>query len=227
LLDRFINTHKVIKYNDLTRELAIINWGKYNLYKAGKPVIDCIKKELEEVKDKTLLWEVMNHIPNEDVVNEFSRVVYDTYHDTSTSSGEKEKEKEKEKQKEEEKENKIMAFDFYQSNFGMISGFIHENINYWIDQTSDELVVEAMKRTLLQNKRNFKYAEGILKNWISRNAKTLADVEAMDLEHEKDKVKPKQQKKNIHVSHEPTWMKNEPKSELTQGLKDLSWIDDL
>ena len=82
LLDRFINNHKLIKYNEETRELAIIHWGKYNLYKAGKPVIDCIKKELVEVKDKTLLAELMNHIPNESINNEFLRHV----HDTSTTS---------------------------------------------------------------------------------------------------------------------------------------------
>ncbi len=95
LLERFINTHKLVKYNEKTRELAIIHWGKYNLNKAGKPVIDCVKKELSEVKDKALLLEIMNHIPNESISNEFSRYV----HDTSTIRGQKEKEKEKEKEK--------------------------------------------------------------------------------------------------------------------------------
>ncbi|CRK80339.1 conserved phage C-terminal domain-containing protein [Neobacillus massiliamazoniensis] len=100
LLDRFINNHKIVKYNAETRELAILNWGKYNLNNTGKPVLDCIKKELTDVKDKTLLWEVMNQISNETVLNEFSQAVYDTYHDSSTTRGEKEKEKEEEKEEE-------------------------------------------------------------------------------------------------------------------------------
>lgn len=35
LLDRFENHHKLVKYNPETRELAIINWGKYNLNRGG------------------------------------------------------------------------------------------------------------------------------------------------------------------------------------------------
>ena len=33
LMDRFINNYKRIKYNNETREIAIKNWGKYNLNK--------------------------------------------------------------------------------------------------------------------------------------------------------------------------------------------------
>jgi uncharacterized phage protein (TIGR02220 family) len=105
LLDRFIKSHGLVKYNQDTRELAILNWGKYNLNKAGKPVVDCVKKELKEVKDTTLLHDIVKHIPNEDVLNEFLRYVDDTLHDSLTTSGqEEEKEKEEEKEEEEEKE---------------------------------------------------------------------------------------------------------------------------
>ncbi|MCC0752507.1 hypothetical protein KGF47_17445, partial [Clostridioides sp. ZZV13-5731] len=47
LMDRFINHHKCIKYNSDTREIAIKNWGKYNLTKGGKPIIDLLNKELK------------------------------------------------------------------------------------------------------------------------------------------------------------------------------------
>jgi hypothetical protein len=50
LMDRFIHHHKVIRYNSETRELAIKNWGKYNLQKGGKPIMDCIYSELKEVR---------------------------------------------------------------------------------------------------------------------------------------------------------------------------------
>ncbi len=51
LLNRFIQHHKVIRYNPETRELAIENWGKYNLQKGGKPVFS----ELKEVEDTSLI----------------------------------------------------------------------------------------------------------------------------------------------------------------------------
>lgn len=65
LMDRFINNHKIIKYNEETRELAIVNWGKYNLVRGGKPMVDCIKKELEEVKDLSLISVVGEYVANE------------------------------------------------------------------------------------------------------------------------------------------------------------------
>jgi DnaD/phage-associated family protein len=55
IMDRFIEHHELIRYNPKTREIAIKNWGKYNLHKAGKPVIDCILAEMKEVEDSTLL----------------------------------------------------------------------------------------------------------------------------------------------------------------------------
>ncbi|MGO1136233.1 conserved phage C-terminal domain-containing protein [Bacillus subtilis] len=99
LMDRFQNHHRLVVYNSDTREIAIIKWGKYNLNKAGKPMMDCIEKELQEVKDKTLIELVYPHIPNDAIRESFSRYVNDTYHDTLTSRGQKEKEKEKEKEK--------------------------------------------------------------------------------------------------------------------------------
>jgi DnaD/phage-associated family protein len=190
LLDRFINHHKVIKYNADTRELAILHWGKYNLNKAGKPVLDCIKKELEDIKDKTLLWEIMNHIPNEVVVKEFSRVVYDTYHESSTSRGqeeeqeqEEEEEKEEEQEEQQQKRNFVVADDFYQQNFGTLNPFIGESIKEWVKDLSEEIVIEAMKRALAQQKK-WSYAEGILRNWSNQNVRSLADIQALDKEFE-------------------------------------------
>jgi DnaD/phage-associated family protein len=62
LMDRFIHHHKVIRYNSETRELAIKNWGKYNLQKGGKPVMDCIYSELKEVEDTSLIRYVSESI---------------------------------------------------------------------------------------------------------------------------------------------------------------------
>ncbi|MCI3197663.1 hypothetical protein GXP75_18705 [Bacillus sp. HU-1818] len=97
LMERFQGHHHLVEYNPATREIAILKWGRYNLNKAGKPMLDCIEKELGEVKDRSLIELVYPHIPNESIRELFSRYVNDTYHDTSTLRGQKEKEKEKEK----------------------------------------------------------------------------------------------------------------------------------
>ncbi|MFJ8457303.1 hypothetical protein [Bacillus paramycoides] len=101
LLDRFMNHHDLVVYNEETRELCILNWGKYNLNKGGKPIEDCIKKELKSIKDLSLVRLVLERTENTSLVQKVS--VYagldDTSHDTSTIRGQKEKEKEKEKEK--------------------------------------------------------------------------------------------------------------------------------
>ncbi|MGG0610982.1 conserved phage C-terminal domain-containing protein [Bacillus altitudinis] len=99
LMDRFVNHHKLILYNNDTREMAIKNWPKYNLNKGGKPILDCVTKELREVKDKSLMNVLYPKIENTSIREVFERYANDTLHDTSTTSGQKEKEKEKEKEK--------------------------------------------------------------------------------------------------------------------------------
>lgn len=97
LLDRFINHHDLVVYNEETRELCILNWGKYNLNKGGKPIEDCIKKELKSIKDLSLVRLVLERTENISLVQKVS--VYAGLDDTSTIRGQKEKEKEKEKEK--------------------------------------------------------------------------------------------------------------------------------
>jgi len=76
--------------------------------------------------------------------------------------------------------NNNNAFQFYQNNFGMINSFLSEEIGHWIDDLNDELVIEAMKRSLEQNKKTWGYVKGILKSWETANVKTIEDVKAID-----------------------------------------------
>ncbi|MDZ5473266.1 DnaD domain protein [Bacillus sp. 31A1R] len=69
LMERFISHHKLIRYNPATRELAIQNWGKYNLNKGGKPVMDCITSELKDVEDTSLIEYVLESILKQDIRN--------------------------------------------------------------------------------------------------------------------------------------------------------------
>lgn len=84
-------------------------------------------------------------------------------------------------------------FEFYEQNFGMISPFIAENIEKWVEDLSDELVVEAMKLSLKANKQ-FNYAEGIMRSWLRKNIKTLDDVRAAEVEFENNRSNKSKQK---------------------------------
>lgn len=72
-------------------------------------------------------------------------------------------------------------FSFYENNFGILNSFIAESISQWVNDTSEELVQAAMERALKQQKK-WNYAEGILKQWVNKNIRTLADVNAAEIE---------------------------------------------
>ncbi|MGG3519527.1 DnaD domain protein [Bacillus pseudomycoides] len=183
LLDRFENHHKLVKYNPETRELAIINWGKYNLNRGGKPIEDCVHKELDGVTDISLVGLVTPKVKNDKIRAIFEEflAVNDTYDDTLTISGEKEKEKEKEKQQQKEECMDVVEVNpisFYEQNFGFITPFIAEGIHAWVDDLNSELVVKAMEIALEKNTRNMSYVNTILRDWHLKGFKTVADAEA-------------------------------------------------
>ena len=83
------------------------------------------------------------------------------------------------------------AFVTYEQNMGLISPHITERIGAAVEDTSDELVCEAIKRTMATAQRpTWAYAEGIIKDWHRRGIRTLAEVQALDIEHENAKAKP-------------------------------------
>ena len=116
LMDRFINNYKCIKYNNDTREIGIKNWGKYNLNKLGKPMLDCVKSELKNVDDKSLLEFVKPSILKSEIVSLFDEVIYDkndsfTYKDENYDNGNDTYtlSTQNKKEKENKKENKNIA----------------------------------------------------------------------------------------------------------------------
>lgn len=62
MIRRFRDTYGVIRYSPITQEVAILNSLKHSIVKGGKPVEDCIKKELSEVKDVHLVYDVASHL---------------------------------------------------------------------------------------------------------------------------------------------------------------------
>ena len=106
ILTRFEKNLGLIRYNDETREIAIKNWGKYNLKRGGKPIMDCIKGELSKVKDKKLIEYVAISIPNNTIKDEFLRYANVTLDVTSTISGQEEEQEEEQAQEVEQQQLK-------------------------------------------------------------------------------------------------------------------------
>lgn len=173
LIYRFEEYGKII-YNEPTKEIMVLNWIKFNWINSKK-VLTLIDKELKSVKHQWFVQVFLN------ICKDFKYPI-DTLSIDYGEEEEEEREEEREEEQEQEAENDVYVF--YQNNFGVISPFIADNIKNWVDDLSEELVLESMKIALKGNKP-FNYAEAILKNWYKNNIKTLDDVEADRKAHER------------------------------------------
>ena len=177
LMQRFIDHHKLIRYNAETREIAIKNWGKYNFNRGGKPVLDCVKSELRHVKDIELIPYVGDSILNEPV-----KAIYDTWYESLTIRGqEEEEEEEKEEEKEEEEEQKIplppsslIDHEFLKIKNHFETHVIYQPAAYvqvkaisdWMDDGyQPDLIIKAMDIAVERGKPAIPYINGILKTW--------------------------------------------------------------
>lgn len=69
LIDRFENKYGMIIFSKNTNEIAIKNFLRHSIIKGGKPVEECIKREMSKVKNKSLISKVFYHISDKDDLN--------------------------------------------------------------------------------------------------------------------------------------------------------------
>ncbi|UED78086.1 DnaD domain-containing protein [Brevibacillus sp. DP1.3A] len=185
LLKRFEEYGK-IRYSEVTKEIMILNWIKYNWINSPK-VKACIKKELKKVKNREFVDSFLDQCDR-----------YGYHIDTlSIDLGEEEeKEKEEEQEVEEKKEqeqeekhaqaNDDNPFLVYQKEIGVVSPLIAEDISKWIDEnTFDEakqIIIEAIKIAVISGVPKWKYATKILEDWARRGLRTLQEVKAYQVE---------------------------------------------
>ena len=86
LLNRFVNHHKLIKYNDETNEVAIKNWGKYNLTNSGKPIMDLLRNEINQVEDISLLEYIYEAVGNDSIKALISNYIKSNLNDKNGNS---------------------------------------------------------------------------------------------------------------------------------------------
>lgn len=78
LLERFENKYNMILFSRDTNEIAILNFLRHSVMKGGKPVEDCIKKEMALVKDKKLIEAVFSRLYGRtDLKDTVKRIVAD------------------------------------------------------------------------------------------------------------------------------------------------------
>ena len=104
------------------------------------------------------------------------------------------------------------AIRTYEQVFGLASSINIQNIQYWCQDLSPELVIKALEITSSNNARSFKYTEAILRSWENQGIQTVEDVEAL----EKQREVQRQEKSKTHsysnrrVEEVPDHFKNPP-----------------
>lgn len=87
-----------------------------------------------------------------------------------------------------EEQSPGMAFRFYENNIHPLTPHVAEVISKMIDESSEELVHESLRRAVEANAGNkIKFAEAILRAWQNKRLKTLAAVAADDQDFERRK----------------------------------------
>ncbi|MGD6793825.1 phage replisome organizer N-terminal domain-containing protein [Metabacillus indicus] len=85
--------------------------------------------------------------------------------------------------KEEEHDNKITkVHEYFQKHIGKASQKIIKEINVWTKVLNEELVIEAIKRSIDSDKASWTYTRGILSNWVKSYVQSLDDVKSLDIQ---------------------------------------------
>ncbi len=119
---------------------------------------------------------------------------------------------EKKEEVEEEARVRENPFAFFEQNgFGTIGGYISEKISTWIDDTSETLVLEAMKIAVENGVKTWKYVETILRDWSDKGYQTVEQVRAAQKAFKEQQAKKRNGsstngKKAIRTEIVPDWL---------------------
>ncbi|WP_051910501.1 DnaD domain-containing protein [Carnobacterium pleistocenium] len=251
MLNKFIN-HGRIEYNDKNKEIFLKNWLKFNKGTSPK-VATVIDRELVNVKTTKFLNEVVEQCKSYKYPIKTKNIEYPYSIDSGSeientvpigvgNKNQNQNQNQNNNQNQNKTENDDVvpagpnAHEFYQNNFGVENSITSQNIEYWIDDLSEELVIEAMKRAALDQK-GYRYAEGIMKNWAKKDIKNMDQVKSADVSFENSKNKSSYGNQSTRKETLPDWaaedsqpvketpMSDEEKAAFTERLKKIQNFD--
>ena len=118
------------------------------------------------------------------------------------------------------------AYQIYQECFGMLNSINQQDLSFWIEDLSEELVIEAMKKAVL-NGKPYSYAKGIMKQWSNKGIKTVEDAKAEEVQFSNNHFKKKPVRKEVL----PKWAEEstkypEKKMMTDEEIKEWIYSDD-
>lgn len=154
--------------------------------------------------DRTNNNSINNNIFNNNSINKDNN-------DNAEVPGSENLENQKSETKESESVDSKVIHQFYQENFGVETPYIAQELEYWVEDLSVELVLEALKRTA-EYGGEFGYAKRIMKNWEKKGIDTMEKVQQADVAFEQKHNKRYQNsynKKPRKTETLPDWAKED------------------
>lgn len=90
-----------------------------------------------------------------------------------------------------EKEKNSKIFKCYEENIGSLTPASAELILSFLDDFSEEMIIEAIKTASIQNVRKAKYIAGILNDWKNKGYKVLTDIDSKNKTESEEKDRDK------------------------------------
>ncbi len=174
LLERFEKAYGMIKYSHETQEVAILNYLRWSIIRGGKPVEDCIKADLAQVKDKELIRLVYSHLGATDgkttvTLENIFKHIEDNY------KAETPKKPKAEKHKYGEHKNVLLADDEYEKLVALENG---------------ERAIEYLSGYIAEKGYKAKSHYLSIKRWVF-DALKEKDQKAAELQRREKQFKPK------------------------------------
>ena len=84
--------------------------------------------------------------------------------------------------------NNYNIYEYFEKSFGrLITPVEYEKIENWKKDYEEEIIKEAIKISVLNNKKTFNYVNGILNNWKSKGYKTIEEIKEEKINKEETK----------------------------------------
>lgn len=99
------------------------------------------------------------------------------------------------KEKDKRKSSRPSSFDTYENGgYGYLDPITMQKLFAWIDDFGNEgdlIVSKALEVGIESGVRNYKYVNGILKNWFNKGFKTVKEIDANETARHSDDIKSK------------------------------------
>lgn len=212
---------------DKAVQVGFFNQEKFDQFKILTS--NGIQQRFKEATSKRKGVKLINQFLVNDDNNPSSSVVNDVNNPTSTRVNAVNNEQSKVKESKVNK-NKVVAKEtsalatanplqklskIYQENLGLTNPMVEQELEYLLDDFDGnvDVIEEAIKRAVFSQK-DFRYAKGIMKKWLAKNIKTMAQVKAEDVQFENNQAnKFGNNKPQKRAGVIPDWLKEQKEAQ--------------